>query len=141
MADMKRVRALGAFTVSTDSGHFHGDPNNSEAEVRFPLVPVVKLPELDEQGVIDDDLSGYEAAEPAVEAEPDVESGEGGDDDAPAGDIAVEAKATGGGYYDILVNGEKVDRIRGKAKAEAKVAELRAGSDEDDGADDDAPAE
>lgn len=45
--------------------------------------------------------------------------------DAPKPTIKIEA--TGGGYYNLVRNGEVVERVRGRLAAEARVTELSGG--------------
>lgn len=52
-SDMVRVRALHAFTKTTEFGNFHGDPNSHLEEGREPLVPASVLDELLDRGCVE----------------------------------------------------------------------------------------
>jgi len=41
---------------------------------------------------------------------------------------AVDAVPTGGGWYEIVADGEVLDRVRGKEAADTRAAELAGGA-------------
>jgi hypothetical protein len=65
--------------------------------------------------------------EPPYTAPPPSVS-EPADEHLPVEPVA-EIVSAGGGWYDVVVDGEPMDRVRGKEAAEARAAELEASED------------
>lgn len=70
LPELVKVEALRAFTLTTEFGQFHGDPNNHLETGRFPRVPATAVDGLVADGRVARIDGDAEAAEPAPAPNP-----------------------------------------------------------------------
>lgn len=132
-----KVKALVAFTETTKFGQFHGDPNGLTEEAKNPSVPDFVVDRLVARGWVSADPLDHDgdgakggsrkgAASTAAKGKAKKGDGAKGGDAFTAGAFAIAA-AGGIGMYEITGPGlDAPEKVKGKAKAQARLDALNA---------------